>query len=96
MGCYAMKPGDYTTFKPFFSQVIGDYHKNDPKCALTHVNSWDASRVGNNGVLDLSKLGLKEPLSMRVRVGRNLTAFNLPGAMGQAERIAFEKRMLGG
>ena len=31
---------------------------------------------------------------MRVRVGRNLTAFNLPGAMDRAERVAFEKRML--
>ncbi len=95
MGCYAMKPGDYTTFKPFFSQVIGDYHKNDPACALTHTNCWDTSKVGENGVLDLQKLGLKDPLSMRVRVGRNLKAFNLPGAMDQAERIAFEKRMLG-
>ena len=96
MGCYAMKPGDYTTFKPFFGKVIGDYHKNDPACALTHTNSWDASKVGENGVLDLQKLGLKEPLSMRVRVGRNLTAFNLPGAMDRAERVKFEKRMLGG
>ena len=26
--------------------------------------------------------------------GRNLTAFNLPGAMDRAERVAFEKRML--
>ena len=95
MGCYAMKPGDYTTFKPFFSQVIGDYHKGDPACALTHTNCWDTSNVGENGVLDLKKLGLKDPLSMRVRVGRNLKAFNLPGAMDQAERIAFEKRMLG-
>ena len=90
MGCYAMKPGDFTTFKPFFSKVIGDYHKKDPECALTHVNDWDASAVGEGGVLDLSKLGLKEELSMRVRVGRNLTAFNLPGAMDRAERVAFE------
>ena len=94
MGCYAMKPGDFTTFKPFFSKVIGDYHKKDPECTLTHVNDWDASGVGEGGVLDLSKLGLKEELSMRVRVGRNLTAFNLPGAMDRAERVAFEKRML--
>ena len=31
---------------------------------------------------------------MRVRVGRNLKAFNLPGAMDQAERIKFEQTML--
>ena len=32
---------------------------------------------------------------MRVRVGRNLKAFNLPGKMEQAERIKFETTMLG-
>jgi len=57
------------------------------------VTDWDASAVGENGVLDVSKLGLSE-LSMRVRVGRNLKRFNLPGAMDKAERIAFEKAML--
>ena len=31
---------------------------------------------------------------MRVRVGRNLTQFNLPGAMDKSERIEFEKAML--
>ena len=41
----------------------------------------------------MTKLGLSE-LSMRVRVGRNLTQFNLPGAMDKSERIEFEKAML--
>ena len=72
------------------AQVIGDYHKNDPAYAESHTNDWDASGVGEGGVLDLSKLGLAEELSMRVRVGRNLKSFNLPGAMDKAERIAFE------
>jgi creatine kinase len=94
LGCYAMTPEDYTTFKPFFSKVIGDYHKNDPACADTHTNDWDKSGVGEGGVLDLAKLGLKEELSMRVRVGRNLKAFNLPGKMDKAERIKFEKTAL--
>jgi creatine kinase len=35
-----------------------------------------------------------DELSMRVRVGRNLAAFNLPGAMDREERIKFEKTML--
>ena len=47
--------------------------------------------VGEGGVLDLQKLGLEEELSMRVRVGRNLAKFNLPGAMDKDERILFEK-----
>ena len=31
---------------------------------------------------------------MRVRVGRNLTAFPLPGLMTKADRVNFEKTML--
>ena len=85
---------DLDKFKPFFGKVIGDYHKSDPACALVHENDWDASGVGEGGVLDLAKLGMAEPISMRVRVGRNLAAFNLPGAMDKAERIKFEQTML--
>ena len=68
-----------------------EYHK--ASADATHVTDWDASAVGDKGVLDVTKLGLSE-LSMRVRVGRNLTQFNLPGAMDKSERIAFEKAML--
>jgi len=95
MGCYAMTPKDYTTFAPFFSKVIGDYHKGDPACADKHENDWDISGVGEGGVLDLQKLGLTEELSMRVRVGRNLTSFPLPGAMTKEDRIKFEMTMAG-
>ena len=68
-----------------------EYHK--ASADATHVTDWDASAVGDKGVLDVTKLGLSE-LSMRVRVGRNLTQFNLPGAMDKSERIQFEKAML--
>jgi creatine kinase len=95
LGCYAMTPAHYQKFHPFFGKVIGDYHKSDPECKLVHVNDWDTTGIGDNGVLDLSKLGLKEELSMRVRVGRNLSSFNLPGAMDKTERIKFEMTMLG-
>ena len=88
LGCYAMETTDYDEYQPFFDQVIRDYHKAAPNAV--HVTDWDASNVGENGVLDVTKLGLPE-LSMRVRVGRNLAAFNLPGSMDQAERIEFEK-----
>ena len=94
MGCYAMTPADLTKFKPFFGKVIGAYHKDDPSCSLTHVNDWDASGVGEGGVLDLRKLGCQDEISMRVRVGRNLKGFNLPGKMDKAERIRFEQSML--
>ena len=86
-----MRPNDYREFAAFFDPLIRDYHKAGPDSK--HITDWDASAVGENGVLDVSKLGLSE-LSMRVRVGRNLKRFNLPGAMDKAERIAFEKAML--
>ena len=41
----------------------------------------------------MKKLG-QEELSMRVRVGRNLLGFNLPGEMNKEERIKFEQKML--
>jgi len=44
--------------------------------------------------LDLSTL-VSEPLSIRVRVGRNLKAFPLPGLMSLEERVKFEQTMLG-
>jgi len=91
LGCYAMAPNDYDDFNFFFDKVIRDYHSAAPEAV--HVTDWDASGVGENGVLDVTKLGLEE-LSMRVRVGRNLESFNLPGAMSRDERIKFEKQML--
>lgn len=90
LGCYAMAPNDYEEFNFFFDQVIRDYHSAAPDAV--HVTDWDASAVGENGVLDVTKLGLDE-LSMRVRVGRNLAAFNLPGNMDKAERVKFEQTM---
>lgn len=92
LGCYAMKPSDYDKFHPFFDKVIREYH-GDPTGTKKHVTNWDAKDVGENGVLDVTKLGLSE-LSMRVRVGRNLKQFNLPGLMDKAERIKFEQTML--
>ena len=91
MGCYAMTPSDYDTFNAFFDPVIRDYHHAAPDAV--HITDWDASAVGDNGVLDVTKLGLRD-LSMRVRVGRNLASFNLPGAMDRTERIAFEKTIV--
>ena len=91
LGCYAMTPADYDTYGDFFDPLIRDYH-GAAKDAV-HVTDWDASDVGDNGVLDVTKLGLPE-LSMRVRVGRNLAQFNLPGSMDREERILFEKTIV--
>jgi len=94
MGCYAMQPADYDRFKPFFSKVLAEYHKvaEDAK----HVTNWSLEGVEGlpeGGQLDLAALGLPE-LSMRVRVGRNLKDFPLPGAMNKDDRIAMEKKVV--
>ncbi len=82
----------------FFDRVCNEYHKN-PGGAKKHRSAWalpvESGDVPANGKLDLRALGLTQPMSMRVRVGRNLTSFPLPGAMAKDDRIRFEKTMLG-
>ena len=96
LGCYAMDPKDYDDLAFFFDRVCNDYHDN-PKGDKIHTTTWSLDGVENlpaDGQLDISKLGLGDELSMRVRVGRNLTTFPLPGAMTKGDRINFEKTML--
>jgi len=88
LGCYAMTPTDYSQFGGFFDKVIRDYH-GDESGVKVHVTDWNTDEEQ----YDVTKLGLDE-LSMRVRVGRNLIGFNLPGKMSKEERIKFEERML--
>lgn len=83
-----MTPNDYSKFGGFFDKVIRDYH-NDASGEKKHETNWETA----NADYDVTKLG-QEQLSMRVRVGRNLTDFNLPGKMEKEERIKFELRML--
>jgi len=89
LGCYAMTPTDYTHFSGFFDKVIRDYH-GDTTGSKTHVTDWT---VDPEASYDVTKLG-QEELSMRVRVGRNLKGFNLPGKMSKSERIRFETKLL--
>ena len=93
MGCYAMQPSDYDRFKPFFSQVLASYH--GVSVEAKHETDWSLEGVEGlpeDGQLDLAALGLPA-LSMRVRVGRNLADFPLPGAMSRADRVALESKM---
>ena len=88
-----MQPSDYDRFKKFFSKVISDYH-SVPEDA-THTNDWNLSGVEGlpeDGQLNLEALGLPA-LSMRVRVGRNLADFPLPGAMTKDDRVNLEKKV---
>jgi len=95
MGCYAMNPEDYDLFKPYLDKVIRDYHKIEGE--VKHVTNWSLEglkdKLPEGGKLDLTKLGLGE-LSMRVRVGRNLASYPLPGAMTKQDRLDMEKDMI--
>jgi protein-arginine kinase len=86
LGCYGLKPTDYSDFSGFFDMVIRDYH-GDTSGEKKHVTSWETK-----GKYDVKEFGL-ENLSMRVRVGRNLVGTNLPGMMTKEDRIEFEKKM---
>ena len=88
MGCYANQPDDYDVFEPFFRKALESYHNVDLS-KTKHENNWT---VDSELDLDLAHLGLPA-LSMRVRVGRNLKKFPLPGAMSKDEREGLEKEM---
>jgi len=94
MGCYAVSPTDYDDLKPFFKAALEAYHKVDLS-KTSHKNNWDfstAEGLPEGGQLDLTKLGLPA-LSMRVRTGRNLNKYKLPGSMTKEDRINIEKEM---
>jgi len=94
MGCYACQPADYDDLKPYFKRCLEKYHKVDLS-VKKHVNNWSLAGVAGlpeDGQLDLTKLGLP-PLSMRVRTGRNLKKYPLPGSMTKDDRINMEKDM---
>ncbi|KAJ3322422.1 hypothetical protein HDV06_003142, partial [Boothiomyces sp. JEL0866] len=98
LGMYAQQPDDYDEFAVYFDKVIREYHKITSDG--THVNNWDmSSRKAKleslgcvDGKLDLALLGLGKT-SMRVRVGRNLSSFPLPGSMTKNDRIKMEEKM---
>jgi len=92
-GCYAMKPEDYDRFSPFLGKVVAQYHKVPE--GTKHVNDWSltgAEGLPSDGKLDLKALGF-DVCSMRVRVGRNLATFPLPGAMTEEDRRNMENLM---
>ena len=94
VGCYACQPDDYDVFRPFFVKILEEYHKVDLS-KTKHVNNWSLDGVPElppSGKLDLVELGLPET-SMRVRTGRNLRRFPLPGSMTRQDRINLEVEM---
>lgn len=94
MGVFCLSPTDYDEFRPFYKRACEIYH-NVNLDKVKHRNDWDLSKVEGlppGGVLDITKLGLPA-LSIRVRTGRNLRKYNLPGAMTRDDRINLEREL---
>lgn len=87
MGAYAQNAGDYEDFEPLFEPMIRDYHNIPDDREIAQKHDWNPTASSCN--LEDIDAGLKA-VSMRVRVGRNLAAFPLPGAMTKADRLEFE------
>ena len=87
LGCYAMTPTDYDEFKPFLDKVVREYHK--VPAGQNHTSNGDIKSVKGvpgDGKLDISKLKLPA-VSIRMRVGRNLQEFPLPGFYSLVQHI---------
>jgi len=92
-GVYAMNPGDYEEFHEYLDPIIRKYH--NVHGAEKQVNDWSLKGVKGlptDGKLDVAKLGVPT-LSMRVRVGRNLQDFPLPGHMNKTDRVNMENKL---
>ena len=95
MGVFAQGQNAYEEFKPFYRKCLEIYHKVDLS-KTKHTNNWDLNSVdglpeGNK--LDLTDCGITKPLSVRVRTGRNLKNYPLPGGMIRQQRIDLEKEL---
>jgi hypothetical protein len=91
MGAYAQNDGDYEEFAPLLEPMIRDYHDIPREQEIEQKHERDlTTSVCNLEDIDPGLNGV----SMRVRVGRNLAAFPLPGAMTKAQRLDFEGLMI--
>ncbi len=91
MGAYARHAGDYEDFNPLFEPMIRDQHNIPHDREIVQTHDWSAATSTCN--LESINAALTE-VSMRVRVGRNLADFPLPGAMTKQHRLDFEALMI--
>jgi creatine kinase len=91
MGAYAQNSGDYEDFEPLLEPMIRDYHNIPREREIGQKHDWSATASR----CDLEDIDpALSGVSMRARVGRNLAAFPLPGAMTKAHRLEFEALMI--
>ena len=88
VGAYATRPEDYDAFAFYLQPLIRDYHKIEGDVKQTH--DWNIP-VGKYLLTSINP-NLKS-VSMRARVARNVSGWNLPPSMDKDERIRFENTM---
>ena len=90
VGVYATRPSDYSELGRYLEPIIREYHNIAGDVAQAH--DWNIPV----GVYDLR---LVDPslsdVSMRARVARNVSGWNLPSSMDKSERVKFEEFMVG-
>lgn len=87
IGVYAGDAESYTVFAPLLDPIIADYHGYDMSGHTRDFNPANLS-AGN-----LDPAG-DRIISTRIRVGRNLAHYALPGAISQADRLKLEQEVV--
>lgn len=87
IGVYVGDAEAYQVFAPLFDPIIADYHGYDMS---GHKRDFDPANL-TAGDLDPSGDSI---ISTRVRVGRNLAHYALPGAISQTDRILLQREVI--
>ena len=88
VGAYATRPEDYENFAHLFEPLLRDYHGITGDTKQEH--SWEIP-VGEYVLTNFNPE--LTSVSMRARVARNVSGWNLPSSMNQEERVKFETFM---
>lgn len=88
VGVYATRPEDYELFGTYLEPIIREYHKISGDTKQSH--DWNIP-VGEYILSDIHPSLAN--VSMRARVARNVTGWNLPSSMSKDERLKFESFM---
>lgn len=86
MGAYAGSETDYENLDWFFANLISKHHGVAQNAR--HESGWERGEKS----LDVADIGLP-PLSVRVRVGRNIAGQNFPSTMDKDQRLDLENRV---
>lgn len=88
VGVYATRPQDYDNFAFYLEPLIREYHGIQGDTKQKH--DWNIP----TGKYLLTNINPKlTNVSMRARVARNVSGFNLPPSMNKEERLRFEDTM---